>query len=99
MIEIDGSIGEGGGQILRTSMSLSAICGIPVKIKKIRAGRREPGLRPQHLQAVLAAVRLCNGNVKGASVGSSELEFIPGVFPKEFNQRIDTGTAGSVTLI
>jgi RNA 3'-terminal phosphate cyclase (ATP) len=98
-LEIDGSIGEGGGQILRTAVSLSAIYQRPVKIHNIRAGRKEPGLRPQHLQAILSAAMICNANTRGASVGSTSLEFIPGSIPDKFQRRIETGTAGSVTLI
>lgn len=98
-LEIDGSIGEGGGQILRTSVSLSTIYRRPVKIYNIRAGRKEPGLRPQHLQAILSAAMICNATTHGASVGSTSLEFSPGLIPSHFQNRIDTGTAGSVTLI
>jgi RNA 3'-terminal phosphate cyclase (ATP) len=98
-IEVDGSIGEGGGQILRTSLSFSVITGRPIRIVKIRAGRKEPGLRPQHLQAAISVSRLCNGKLRGAEVGSTTLEFIPGKIPEKFEQVIDTGTAGSITLI
>ncbi len=98
-IEIDGSIGEGGGQILRTAMSLSGITLRPVRITKIRAGRKEPGLRPQHLQAVLSAASVCNGSLRGAEVGSTNLEYIPRQPQALFQKRIDTGTAGSVSLI
>ncbi|WP_456453462.1 RNA 3'-terminal phosphate cyclase, partial [Thermococcus sp.] len=78
MIVIDGSHGEGGGQILRTAIALSVITGKPVKIVKIRANRPNPGLRPQHLHGILALKELSNAKVKGAKVGSTVLEFIPG---------------------
>jgi len=99
IVEIDGSIGEGGGQILRTSLTLASILGKPVRIVKIRAGRREPGLRPQHLQALLAASSISRGTVNGANVGSTEIEFFPSKLPKKYTGIIDTGTAGSIPLI
>ncbi|AIU69691.1 ribosomal subunit interface protein [Thermococcus eurythermalis] len=97
MIVIDGSYGEGGGQILRTSVALSVITGKPVKIIKIRANRPNPGLRPQHLHGILALKELSNAKVKGAEVGSTALEFIPGkAEPKHV--RVPVKTAGSITL-
>lgn len=98
-VEIDGSIGEGGGQILRTSLTLAAIFQKSIKLTKIRAGRKQPGLRPQHLQAVIATSRIAGGELKGAAVGSTELEFTPRKLPRKFSGVIDTGTAGSVSLI
>ncbi|MFH1055240.1 MAG: RNA 3'-terminal phosphate cyclase [Candidatus Altiarchaeota archaeon] len=98
MIVVDGSHGEGGGQILRTSVALSAITGEPVKITNIRAGRENPGLRPQHLKAVEAVSLLCGGEVSRLEVGSREVTFTPG----EINSgafRVDVGTAGSATLV
>src|SRR5208282_3318556 len=80
-------------------MSLSGITQNPVRITKIRAGRREPGLRPQHLQAVLSSASVCNGELRGAEVGSTNLEYIPSKPQAQFRKRIDTGTAGSVSLI
>jgi len=98
MIVIDGSYGEGGGQILRTSVALSVITGKPVKIVKIRANRPNPGLRPQHLHGILALKELSNAKVKGAQVGSTVLEFIPGkAEPKHI--RVPIKTAGSITLV
>ncbi len=98
-IEIDGSAGEGGGQILRTSLALATIFQKPVKITRIRAGRSEPGLKPQHLQSLLATSRICGANVQGGKLGSTEVEFTPGQIPKNFTGLLDTGTAGSISLI
>lgn len=98
MLEIDGSSGEGGGQIIRTSVALSALTGTPIRIVKIRAKRENPGLRPQHLSAVKAVSELCDARVSGLSVGSREVEFEPGRI-KGRNLDIDIGTAGSVTLV
>ncbi|WP_297507538.1 RNA 3'-terminal phosphate cyclase [Thermococcus sp.] len=97
-VEIDGSYGEGGGQILRTAVALSVITGKAVRIKRIRANRPNPGLRPQHLHGILALKELSNARVKGASVGSTELEFIPGKV-EAGHVRVPIKTAGSVTLV
>ncbi|NJE09614.1 RNA 3'-terminal phosphate cyclase [Thermococcus sp. MAR1] len=98
MIVIDGSYGEGGGQILRTAIALSVITKKPVKIVKIRANRPNPGLRPQHLHGILALKELSNARVKGAKVSSTVLEFIPGkAEPKHV--RVPIKTAGSITLV
>ncbi|HIP89842.1 MAG TPA: RNA 3'-terminal phosphate cyclase [Thermococcus paralvinellae] len=95
---IDGSYGEGGGQILRTAVALSVITGEPVKIINIRANRPNPGLRSQHLHGILALKELCNARVKGAEVGSKVLEFYPGkIQPKHV--KIPITTAGSITLV
>ena len=77
MLIIDGSRGEGGGQILRTSLSLSALTGRPFRLEHIRAGRSKPGLRPQHLTAVLAVADICQATLKGAEINSQTLEFTP----------------------
>jgi len=98
IISIDGSQGEGGGQILRTSVGLSAATGIPVRLTAIRAGRQRPGLRPQHLAAVRAAAAVCDGQVTGAELGSQEITFIPSE-PQAGQFRFDIGTAGSGTLV
>ena len=98
VVEIDGSMGEGGGQILRTAIALSAITGKPIRIYNIRAKRDNPGLRPQHLTAVKAIAQLCSARVKGADVGSMTLEFYPSKI-KGGSYIFDVGTAGSVPLV
>jgi RNA 3'-terminal phosphate cyclase (ATP) len=97
-IEIDGSIGEGGGQILRTALSLSLVTGKPFRIRKIRAGRERPGLLRQHLTAVLAAVEVGGAAVEGASLGSDSLTFTPGAV-RSGEYHFTVGTAGSGTLV
>ena len=98
MITIDGSQGEGGGQILRTSLALSAITGTPVTIEHIRAKRPKPGLQRQHLVAVLAAARVCGGQVEGAELKSRSLVFHPQQ-PLAGDFHFDIGSAGSCTLV
>lgn len=98
MITIDGSHGEGGGQIIRTALSLSAITGKDVEIIKIRANRKPPGLKMQHLTAVKAVRNICRGKLEGAEEGSQTLKFFPGEIiggRYEFN----IVTAGSITLV
>ncbi len=98
MIHIDGSIGEGGGQILRTALGLSMVTGQSFRIEKIRAGREKPGLLRQHLTAVNAAAAICGATVDGAAIGSRELSFSPaGVAAGEYTFSI--GSAGSTTLV
>jgi RNA 3'-terminal phosphate cyclase (ATP) len=98
MIRIDGSSGEGGGQILRSSLSLSLATGKAFRIENVRAKRERPGLLRQHLTAVLAAAEIGGAEVEGASLGSRTLSFIPGtVRPGE--HRFVIGTAGSGTLV
>lgn len=97
-VDIDGARGEGGGQILRTSLALSMITGKPLRMRRIRAGRAKPGLRRQHLAAVHAAARLCNAHVRGDEVGSTSLEFTPGPIATP-HLDIDIGSAGSTTLV
>ncbi len=97
-IRIDGARGEGGGQILRTSLSLSLVTGKPFRIDNIRAGRERPGLLRQHLTAVLAAAEVGGAKVEGATLGSTALSFTPGDV-KPGNYRFAVGTAGSGTLV
>jgi len=102
MLHLDGSYGEGGGQILRTSLSLSALLGVPVRVQGIRAGRPKPGLRPQHLTAVRALARVTAAEVTGAELDSQELTFRPRASQAGdylFDVAEKTGSAGSVTLI
>jgi RNA 3'-terminal phosphate cyclase (ATP) len=98
MIEIDGSHGEGGGQIIRTSLTLSAITQKPVRITNIRANRPNPGLAAQHLTACKAVRNVCRGTLSGAELGSPELVFEPGPIVGG-RYEFDIGTAGSVTLV
>jgi RNA 3'-terminal phosphate cyclase (ATP) len=98
MITIDGSYGEGGGQILRSSLALSIITGKPVQIEKIRAGRKNPGLLRQHLTAVNAATEVGLAEVTGANIGSQQLTFTPQKI-RGGQFRFAVGTAGSVTLV
>jgi len=98
LLQIDGSYGEGGGQILRYATALSAITKKPVEIKNIRANRPNPGLRAQHLTAISCIKSICKGAVEGLSIGSSKVTFLPGeIQPGEY--KFDIGTAGSITLV
>jgi len=95
---VDGSAGEGGGQILRTSLSLACITGRNLHIENIRAARRNPGLAKQHLSCVRAACEICGGQCKGAAIGSQVLDFQPGTIHGG-NFAFDIGSAGSATLV
>lgn len=98
MITIDGSYGEGGGQILRTSLALSLVTGTPVTLHKIRAGRAKPGLMRQHLTAVKAAAAIGGAAVSGDDPGSQTLVFAPqGICAGKY--RFAVGTAGSCSLV
>jgi RNA 3'-phosphate cyclase len=98
MIELDGSMGEGGGQILRSSLALSLLTGQAFHLRNIRAGRSKPGLQPQHLMSVRAAGTIGQAQTRGASRGSSDLVFEPGVV-RAGTYRFDVGTAGAVGLV
>lgn len=98
MIEVDGSIGEGGGQVLRTSLALAAVLGRKVRIFNIRAGRAEPGLRAQHLTSAKAVTQICGAASEGLKIGSTEFTFSPGRI-RAGSFRFDVGTAGSITLV
>jgi RNA 3'-terminal phosphate cyclase (ATP) len=98
MLTIDGSSGEGGGQILRTALALSTVTGKPFRIEQIRAARPKPGLLRQHLTAVKAAASISSATVEGAELGAGAITFTPGgVTPGEFAFAV--GTAGSATLV
>lgn len=105
MIVLDGSYGEGGGQILRSALALSVLTGRPIRVENIRARRPNPGLQAQHLSAVKAAAMLCHAQVHGAALGATTLTFIPQSPPNPGAYTIDVGaaraggSAGSVTLI
>jgi RNA 3'-terminal phosphate cyclase (ATP) len=98
-IVLDGSAGEGGGQILRTALSLSAITGRPFTIARIRANRLKPGLRPQHREAARAVAALVDAELSGDEVGSSRLEFRPRRAASAGDLVLDIGTAGSTPLL
>jgi RNA 3'-phosphate cyclase len=98
MIEIDGSYGEGGGQILRTSLALSAVLKRPIMVHHIRAGRKHPGLQAQHLRAVKAIAEITRARVEGADIHSDKIRFIPQcVTPGHY--RFEVETAGSISLV
>ncbi|UCC62087.1 MAG: RNA 3'-phosphate cyclase, partial [Anaerolineae bacterium] len=105
LLTIDGSYGEGGGQILRSALSLSALLGQPVRLEKIRARRRQPGLRPQHLTAVRALAQICDAEVEGDRLDSRTLTFVPRRPPQAGDYHFNVtdaargGSAGAVSLI
>jgi len=98
LFEIDGSQKSGSGTILRLSVALAAITGEPLHICNIRQSRSQPGLKPQHREAVLAAARLCNAEVEGATLGSRELWFTPHEI-KGGNVEAEIGTAGNIPML
>jgi RNA 3'-terminal phosphate cyclase (ATP) len=105
MLEIDGSQGEGGGQVLRTSLALAILTGKTIRLINVRAGRRNPGLAPQHLACVLAAKDICNAEVEGAALESTQMTFMPGrsassgSYIFDISQLAGRGSAGAVTLL
>ena len=98
MLTIDGSMGEGGGQILRSSLALSLSSSTPFRITNIRRGRQKPGLMRQHLTAVRAAAEISGAEISGDAIGSTELVFRPGTV-RGGDHRFATGGAGSTTLV
>jgi len=98
MLELDGSLGEGGGQILRTSLALSLLTGKPFHLFNLRAGRAKPGLQPQHLMSVRAAAAIGQANIRGASKDSSDLVFEPGQVSAG-RYHFPIGTAGATGLV
>lgn len=97
-IEIDGSYGEGGGQILRTAVALSAVTGKSIEIKNIRKNRPKPGLKAQHVKAIESVAAICDGEVEGCKLQSKHLSFIPRKI-RSGSYNIDIGTAGSIPLL
>ncbi len=97
-LQIDGSLGEGGGQVLRTALSLAILLQQPLCISNIRAGRAKPGLMRQHLAAVKAAQAISAADVAGATLGSTELQFVPQTLSAG-SYHIDIGSAGSASLV
>ena len=105
MITMDGSYGEGGGQVVRTSLTLSALLKRPLRIEKIRAGRRNPGLQAQHLTGVRATAQVCGARLEGADLGSQILAFVPQSPPRPGEYTFDVaearkgGSAGATSLV
>ncbi|MDH5430636.1 MAG: RNA 3'-terminal phosphate cyclase [Nitrosopumilus sp.] len=97
-LKINGAYGEGGGQIIRSAISLSCITKQPIHIENIRKNRKISGLKPQHLTAITLLQKIVNAKVIGADVGSTELKFIPGNI-ENLDLQADVGTAGSIPLI
>ncbi|MCS6850054.1 MAG: RNA 3'-terminal phosphate cyclase [Gemmataceae bacterium] len=97
-VELDGGLGEGGGQILRTALTLSLLTGRGFHLTNIRAGRAKPGLQPQHLTCVHAAAAIAQGKTQGAVLGSSELIFEPGAI-QAGTYHFAVGTAGATGLV
>ena len=98
LVKIDGSMGEGGGQILRSSLALSLLTGRSVSINKIRSGRQKPGLQPQHRMSVQAAAQIGQAQTRGVDLGSTRIEFEPGPITPG-NYHFAVGTAGACSLV
>jgi RNA 3'-phosphate cyclase len=98
MIEIDGAFGEGGGQLVRTAVALSAVRRRPIRVVNVRARRRNPGLAPQHVAAVRAVASMCEARCEGAEPRSTAFAFSPQRL-RGGDYRVDVGTAGSITLV
>ncbi|RLE53899.1 MAG: RNA 3'-phosphate cyclase [Candidatus Methanomethylicota archaeon] len=98
MLVVDGSIGSGSGTVLRLAVATAAILGEELRLFNIRAKRKPPGLRPQHLKSVLTAAKICDGHVEAASIGSRELYFKPGRI-KGGRYEVEIGTAGSIPML
>ena len=97
-LEIDGSFGEGGGQIVRTAITLSCILNQPIIIENIRKNRKNPGLKPQHFTALKILEKICNANLDQLKIGDTSLKFIPSDV-QSLNLKENVGTAGSISLI
>ena len=98
LTKIDGAFGEGGGQIVRSAVTLSCLTQKPIEIVNIRKNRKVPGLRPQHLTGIKILARICNAKVEGLSVGSTTIRFFPSKIV-DTQLKEDVGTAGSIPLI
>ncbi len=97
-IKIDGSHGEGGGQVVRTACALSALTGSPCRVSKIRAGRHKPGLQAQHCAAIKGLSLLCNAETTPVKIGKKEISFSPGEYSRP-SLELDIGSAGSISLV
>ena len=102
LVRIDGGHGEGGGQVLRTALTLSALLGRPFRMHSIRAGRKKPGLMPQHLTSVRAAAKISHAKIEGDEFNSMTLQFSPkGITSGDYSFDVaeERGSAGSVGLV
>jgi len=98
MIEIDGSYGESGGSLVRVALALATLTGKEFKITNIRLGKKDPGLKAQHLHAIKALKEICSAKTNEIELGSDFLHYIPGKI-KSGTYQIDIGTAGSISLL
>lgn len=105
LLTIDGSYGEGGGQVLRTALALSCITQTPIEIANIRAGRKKPGLAAQHLTCVRAAAQICRAEISGDELGSKWIRFVPGRpaapgrYRWDISEEAGRGSAGATSLV